>query len=304
MSVTNRVESSLDSDKEIQIEGRIPRVARIKSEFIKYLDCPKSFIEKLVDSDISADVFTYISSPYSELESENPGSDYCTFEDKAILNITTYEHWWKKQVNDKTRNMVRKSGKKGATIEISDYNEKFVQGIYEIYNETPIRQGRPYGHYGKSLDQVREANSTFSEISDYIGIWFKDELIGFAKVLKLEDYSVLMQIVAKISHRDKSPTNALLAKAVEICAEKGSKKLMYGIWSRGTLGDFKIKNGFERVSFPRYHVPLNKRGLFSLKLGLHQSNIQKMIDKLPEKQYRILTNYRTRLHYFLNRNRV
>jgi hypothetical protein len=36
-----------------------------------------------------------------------------------------------------------------------------------------------------------------------------------------------MQIISMISHRDKAPTNALLAKR-EICAERGVPKLQYG----------------------------------------------------------------------------
>ncbi len=63
-----------------------------------------------------------------------------------------------------------------------------------------------------------------------------------------------------ISERDKAPTNALIAKAVEICAEAGVGLLQYGIWSRRSMGAFKKHNGFQAVEVPRYYVPLNWRG--------------------------------------------
>ena len=42
----------------------------------------------------------------------------------------------------------------------------FSRGISNVYNETPIRQGRKFWHYGKSFDQVKAANATYLDRSE------------------------------------------------------------------------------------------------------------------------------------------
>jgi hypothetical protein len=73
--------------------------------------------------------------------------------------------------------------------------------------------------------------------------------------------------------------NALLAKAVEVCSQKGISHLVYGKYSYGsnpntTLAEFKRRNGFERMNFPRYYVPLTLKGRLALMLKLHRSLTQ------------------------------
>ena len=68
--------------------------------------------------------------------------------------------------------------------------------------------------------------------------------------------------------------NALIAKAVEHCAGKGLThfvycKYVYGKNDESPLTEFKRRNGFERVDFPRYYVPLSIAGKTALKLGIH-----------------------------------
>ena len=87
------------------------------------------------------------------------------------------------------------------------------------------------------------------------------------------------QILSKIAHRDKAPNNALIAKAVEICDSKKLPHLVYAYWNTGSLVDFKRHNGFERVSLPRYYVPLTVKGQVILQLGLHRG----LQGVLPEK---------------------
>ena len=42
------------------------------------------------------------------------------------------------------------------------------------------------------------------------------------------------------------------------------------MWSSGGLGDFKIRNGFQKVTLPRYYVPLTAKGRIALALKLHR----------------------------------
>jgi hypothetical protein len=84
-------------------------------------------------------------------------------------------------------------------------------------------------------------------------------------------------------HRDKAPTNALIAQAVRSCADRGISYLWYANFSYGnkqrdTLADFKRHNRFEKVELPRYYVPLTLTGRMALRLGLHHG----VLDWIPE----------------------
>jgi len=78
------------------------------------------------------------------------------------------------------------------------------------------------------------------------------------------------QIISKLAHRDKSPNNALMAKAVEMCERKGLPWLVYANWGDGPLVNFKRHNGFHEMQLPRYYVPLTLRGHLAVRLGRHR----------------------------------
>jgi hypothetical protein len=79
-----------------------------------------------------------------------------------------------------------------------------------------------------------------------------------------------MNILAKIGHRDKRVMNALVAKAVDVCNRRGVAYLTYCMWSSGGLGEFKIRNGFQKRELPRYYVPLSIKGHLAIALKLHR----------------------------------
>jgi hypothetical protein len=83
-------------------------------------------------------------------------------------------------------------------------------------------------------------------------------------------YAVTGQIIAKLAYRDKAPNNALLAQAVKICARKKIPYLVYLSWTTGSLTEFKRRNGFQKVSLPRYYIPLTTKGKVALRLALHR----------------------------------
>ena len=290
---TRKKQALLISGKNVVVCGRLPRLAQLRSEYYDVLEEPEKFLDQLKEARIQADVFTFI-----ERLSE-PGLDRpypVERDEKAVLRITEYEYWWKHRINDKTRNMIRKAGKKGVAIGLAEFNETFIRGIQEIYDESPLRQGRPFPHYGKDLKTVERENSTFLDRSDIISAVLDGELIGFAKLVHVKGYSVLMQIISKNSHRDKAPTNALLAKAVEICAEKRVPFLIYGKWSLRGLGEFKKHHGFECMQVRRYFVPLNTRGWIALKLQLHRSWLEAGRQIIPQDFARHLIELRSRVY--------
>ena len=145
------------------------------------------------------------------------------------------------------------------------FSDELVTGIKQIYDETPVRQGRRFWHYQKPLERVRMLNSTYLDRSQFVGAYVADELIGFIKYIRVDQTAILIQILAKDGHRDKRTINALLRQTVELCSRQGLALLTYGKFDYGlnqesSLTEFKRRNGFTELRFPRYFVPLTLMG--------------------------------------------
>ena len=41
------------------------------------------------------------------------------------------------------------------------FDDRMIEGMWKIYNETPIRQGKRFPHYGMTLERMREYAGTF-----------------------------------------------------------------------------------------------------------------------------------------------
>jgi len=266
----------------LKVRGSFLHTAGLESEFHDDIGDPVPFIAALKSAKPPvADLFTFM----QRIPDTAPRWTglFMEWDNVAAVPITTYDYWWTRQINDKTRNMARRLGKKGGEVRIVPFDDAFVAGICGIYNETPIRQGKKFWHYGKPLEAVRDENATFADRTVFIGAYLQDELIGFIKLVCEPAFASMMQIISMIKHRDKSPTNALVAKAVEVCAERRIPYLVYAKYVYGrkgadTLSEFKNHNAFEQVDLPRYYVPLTLRGKIALKLRLHHG-IQ---ERLPQ----------------------
>jgi hypothetical protein len=252
---------------DVSVSGSLCRVARLRNEGYEFLSDPEKFMRAFADLPIRADILTFTQG----IGDSEPKYPYrLEWHDFAVLPIETYEHWWKRQINDKTRNRVRKAYKMGVTLRNFELSDELVRAIKIIYDESPLRQGRRFKHYGKDLETLRQIHATYLDRSEFIGAFLDDELIGFVKLVHQPGWSSMMQIISLNSHRDKSPTNALIARAVEICAEKKVPKLQYGIWSRRGIGDFKLHHDFRPYRAPRYYAPLSFIGRTVVRTGLHQ----------------------------------
>jgi hypothetical protein len=268
---------------EIRIQGSLCRIARLDADGYKYLDDPAATLDELARSGKRIDLFTFIQRP-----SEGTQSKYeypMEWDNLAVLPVSTFDDWWNKKIGFKARNKAKQAQKKGVMIKEVQFDDDLVRGIWEIYNETPVRQGRAFHHYGKDIEAVRRLSATYLDSSIFIGAYCEQKLIGFIK-LTMDDERVhagMMHIVSMISHRDKAPTNALVAQAVRSCADRGITNLVYSNFGygnkvRSSLSDFKERNGFQRVDLPRYYVPLTAMGRIALRLGLHR----RFIERVPE----------------------
>jgi hypothetical protein len=258
---------------DIKVKGAIIRTARLAAEGYDFLEDPGTAYQALRESGIRIDIFTFT----QKLPDTSPKYAYpMEWDNVAALPVSTFDHWRTQQIHNKVQTKLRKAEKKGVLVREVPFDDDLVRGISAIYNESPIRQGKPFRHYGKNLETVRRENGTLLDRSVFLGAFFGKNLIGFAKLVSDEDRTQadLMQIVSMIQHRDKAPTNALIAHAVRSCAERRISYLLYGKFSYGkkgkdSLADFKHHNGFEWVELPRYYIPLTLTGRTALRLGLH-----------------------------------
>ena len=268
--------------RELRVEGRLYRVARLDGDDFKFLDDPELVLRELPKTGLRIDLFTF---PQGLPETSPKYSYPIEWDNVAVLPVSTFEHWWTKQIGNKTRNMVRQAQKKGVLVREVPFNDELARGIWEIYNECPVRQERIFPHYGKSFEAVREMSATFLDSSVFIGAFEGNKLIGFIK-LTIDDTRTqagIMHIISMLLHRNKAPTNALVAQAVRSCADRNIPHLVYAKFAYGkkvqsSLSDFKARNGFQRVDIPRYYVPLTPWGRLVLSLGLHRH----IADRLPE----------------------
>jgi len=269
-------------NREIRITGQALRTARLDADKYHFLSDPKPLLNILRKSEDRIDLFTFMQ-PITEAR---PKYDYpMEWDNLAVLSISSFENWWDKQIGFKARNKAKQAENKGVEVREVLFDETLVRGIWEIYNEVPMRQGRRFPHYGKDFDTVYKEAATYLDSSTFIGAFYKNELIGFVKLVSDEAGSQagLMNILSKIQHRDKAPTNALLARAVRVCADRKIPHLVYSNFSYGkktrdSISDFKERNGFQRVNVPRYYVPLTALGWATFQLGFHH----RLVDRFPE----------------------
>jgi hypothetical protein len=269
--------------KDITVQGKLIRIAGLAADTYEFLEDPEAALNAVRQSGVRIDLFTFM----QRLPQTSPNYRYpMEWDNFAAVPVSTFDHWWTRQVNNKTRNMVRKAEKNRVTVREVPFEDALVQGIWTIYNECPVRQGKPFAHYGKDPEMVRKGAGTFLDRSIFVGAFLNDRLIGFAKLLcdETRTQAGLVHIVSMVQHRDKAPTNALVAQAVRSCADRGIPYLVYSRFSDGkkqgdALSDFKEHNGFQRVEVPRYYVSLTRVGSAALRLGLHRG----VAEQIPER---------------------
>lgn len=271
-------------------KGKFPKLVRVMEEWDSDILDPEYFIEKIRDSNISCDIFTFI----QRIPETTPKYDYyMEWHNVAAIPITSYDQWWEKQITQEARNKVRKANKKGVDIRVVNFDDEFVRGISEIYNETPIRQGKPFPHYGKEFEILKNTHATYLERSTFIGAYYEEEMIGFIKLVYAERFIRTMEIISKIKHRDKAPTNGMIAKAVEICLKRKVPYLIYGQFDYGKKGNptlmlFKKDLGFQKINLPRYFIPVSIKGKIFIKLGIQNG----ILDIIPGFMYEIYLEIR------------
>ena len=268
----------------VEIEGRTVivtgkwlKLAAVREQNIvegELVRNPDSFAQTLKSSELKADIFTFFQRPPDVAPKFKLHFDWDNY---AAIPITTFENWWE-SVPQETRKNARRAAKRGVIVKSVPFDDELARGIHRLCNETPVRQGKPFWHYGKDFETVRREHATHLERSEFIGAFLQGELIGIIKMVYVDHVAFIVHILAAIAHHDKRPINALIAGAVEVCVSKGVgyfvyDQYVYGNKTHSSLVELKRRNGFEPIQFPRYFVPLTWKGKLAVNLRLYRGAV-------------------------------
>ena len=279
--------------QDVVIEGKLLRIAHIDGDKYNCPQDPEATLAALRACGKRIDIFTFL----QKLPDSGPQYKYSMEQDNlAVLSITSFEHWWNHQLRSVARNRARQAEKRGVVFRVVPFGDALVQGICDIYNESPIRLGKKFPHYGMTLEQGRKYAGTFPDRSTYIGAFVGEVMVGFIKLVtdQARTSACLIHILSMTQHREKAITNALIGQAVRFCEQQGIRYLVYENFAYGnkqqdSLSHFKETNGFQRFDLPRYYIPLTTVGRIALQFGLHR----RLVDRFPEPMVAKLREFRT-----------
>lgn len=263
-------------DLTIVTKGRIVKIAEIFDEYWLSADTlpdPNRVVQGLRNVDEKPDLFTFA----QRVPDSDPRYNFhMEWDNVAAIPVVTYDQWFREQISPASRRNIRASEKKGVVVRTEEFDEKYVHGIMSIFNESQIRAGRKYWHYGKEFAAVEAENGTYRDRSTFLGAYVDDEMIGYMKIVWDTRSAAIMQILSKMKFLDRRPNNALLSAAVKLSVERGVEYLLYEKFVYGSKGPdsltrFKESNGFVRIDVPRFYVPLTTKGRIALLLGLHRN---------------------------------
>ncbi len=288
------------SGKDIILKGKWVKVAFVHAEewLVTEVEDPALCVKTLKSQGpdgLHADVFTFS----QKVPIITPKYSYPVERDSiAAIHVTSFKNWWD-NLPQETRKNVRRAEKRGVVVQVKPLDANLLQDLVELNNDSPVRQGKVYTHYGKTLEQVTRDQVDFLDRCDYICAYVRDELVGVVKLIYRGGVASILTFLPKASHHDKRPANALIAKTIEICEKKQISYLTFGMFNYGNkrhtaLREFKIRNGFDEVLIPRYYVPLTMWGAISVKLRFHRG----LIGLLPHGMITLLLNVRTKWQEF------
>lgn len=287
--------------KDIIVRGKWIRIARVEAEewLDSELDNPEKCVQILKQQARSGDLRADILSFAQMLPTIPPKYEYpVDLESIAAIRLTTFQTWWD-GLPQETRKNVRRAQKRGVVVQVRTVDDDLIRDLQALNDDSRVRQGKAFTHYGKTLDQVKRDQEAFLDRSDYICAYHDEELIGVLKLVYRGEVASILTFLPKASHQDKRPANAVLAKAVELCLERGIRYLIFGKFNYGnkrhtSLREFKIRNGFEELLVPRYYVPLTIKGSVAVRFKLYRGPL----GILPHNVITLLVNMRSKLYAF------
>ena len=122
--------------------------------------CIKALKDQRVHS-LRADIFSFTQKPPVTTRKY----DYhMECDSVAVAHTASFQDWWDK-LPQETRKNVRRSQKRGVVVTLKELDDELCRGLVDLNNDSSIRQGKRYTHFGKSLDQVKEDQCAAKGIS-------------------------------------------------------------------------------------------------------------------------------------------
>src|SRR5882757_480605 len=119
--------------KDIKIQGRLIRIARLDGDKYTFPDDPEAVLDALRKCGKRVDVFTFL----QKLPETTPKYNYpMELDNLAVLPVSTFDHWWNNQIRSYPRNRARQAEKRGVVLRELPFSEELIKGICGIYNET------------------------------------------------------------------------------------------------------------------------------------------------------------------------
>lgn len=292
-------------DRTVVVTGRWIRMATVHQEdWMEHepVERPEEFISALRSQRPKADIFSF-SRRLPETDQQYPY--HAERDNLAAIPITTFAEWWEKRLSRKARQEVTRSQRLGVTVRTLSWSEPLIRDIVDLFGRIPTKQGTRFAHYKKDFETVKREVSPYAERSQFIGAFYGEQFIGYLKIVFMGRLASILNIICDESHFEKRPANALIAKAVEVCVDRGAQHLVYGKSTYGnkandSLAEFKRRNGFEKIELPRYYVPLSLWGRIAVSLGLHRG----LLGLLPGPVILFLLSIRSALFQLMSRDAV
>src|SRR5688572_7985022 len=125
----------------------------------------ETFLTSLRQAPASIDLFTFA----QKVPDTTPAhSFYTEWENIAAVRTDKFKDWWD-SLPQETRKNVRRAERRGVVVRSVEFNDDLVRGLKEIYDETPIRQGRKFWHYGKDVAVIKAENASYLDRSELLG---------------------------------------------------------------------------------------------------------------------------------------
>ena len=125
----------------VVVTGKWIRTAQIKDEDVVegvIVEAPDSFIIKLKESNLKADVFTFAQRPTDV----TPKFDYHSeWDNWAAMPTTCFKDWWENLPQESRKN-VRRATKRGVVVKVIPFDDDLVKGVHRIYNGRLLRDHR------------------------------------------------------------------------------------------------------------------------------------------------------------------
>lgn len=269
-------------NRTVMVTGRIIRLATVHDEgWIENepVEDPETFV-KDVRRLVKADIFSF-SRRLPDINADFPY--YSDRDNVAAIPITSFDDWLNERISRKTRQEVNRARRLGIVVKAASFGDEFIGEVSTLFDRISMKQGLPFAHHGKDPQTLKKEIGPYSDRSAYIAAYLKDEFIGYLKMVFMGKLASILNIIADPTHFDKRPGNALLAEAVRICEARNILFLLYGKYAYGnklnnSLTEFKRRNGFEMIRFPRYHIPLSLWGRIAIRLRLYRG----LVGLVPE----------------------